>query len=143
MALLRYRESFHEQGPQTAGLARDVSRLLPEDLVDGALREGDDEQVAVRPGLDVGGDAEVGAEEQGLALRDVVLRVVVGYQILEPWVVHRDLLPVAGQVEAEEVAALSRRSRRADEEVIFVLVSERSARQEVGTANFQLNSGSL
>ena len=46
----------------------DSSLLPPKNLVDRAVRERDNEQVAVRAGLDVGGDAEVPPEQQALAL---------------------------------------------------------------------------
>src|SRR5215218_11036126 len=119
----------------------------PEDLVDGAVRERDHEQVAVGPGLDVRPHAEVRPEEQALALRDVVLGVVVGDAILEAWIIHPDLPPVPGQVEAEQVAAEGVRRGCAREEVVAVLRPraplERKPIPAGGTANFQLNSGSL
>src|SRR5262245_8482596 len=46
---------------------RDWSLPAPENLVDGAVRQRYDEQIAVRASLDVGGDAKVPAEQQALA----------------------------------------------------------------------------
>jgi hypothetical protein len=122
-------------------------RLLPEDLVDGSGGDRDHEEVAVRTGLDVRADAEAATEQQTLALGDVVLRTVVGDPVLQAWIVDGDLLPVAGQVEAEEVAAGGQRRGRTDEEVVGVLgpsaLLDRKPIPAGGTANFQLNSGSL
>jgi hypothetical protein len=45
--------------------------------------KGDHEQVAVGPGVDVGADPKAAAEQQALALGEVVLGVVVGDPILQ------------------------------------------------------------
>jgi hypothetical protein len=54
------------------------------DLIDRAVRERHDVEVAVRAGLDVRADAEVATEEQGLALGDLPLVDVVGDAVLQP-----------------------------------------------------------
>ena len=64
----------------TAGPA--MAPLLAADLVHVALRRGDDVERAVRALLDVRRDAEVLAEEQRLALGDLVLAEVVGDAVL-------------------------------------------------------------
>jgi hypothetical protein len=61
------------------------------DFVDRALIRRDHEQVAVRPGLDVGHDPEVRADEQALAFGDVELAVVAGDPVLQPRVADTDL----------------------------------------------------
>src|SRR5262245_8058457 len=55
-----------------------VLGLPAEDFVDRALIQPDHEEVAVRPGLDVGHYPEVRADERALAVGDVELVVVVG-----------------------------------------------------------------
>ncbi|HEV8534372.1 MAG TPA: hypothetical protein VGR87_01440 [Candidatus Limnocylindria bacterium] len=110
-------------------------------------RDRDHEQVAIRSGLDVGDHAEVSTDGKALALGEVVLCGVVGHAILETRILHRDLVAVAGELEAEEIAADRERRRRTDEEVAVEL--RPSARLDMnpipagGTAYFQLNSGSL
>jgi hypothetical protein len=76
------------------------------DLVDRAVAQRDDVQVAVRAGLEVRPDAEVAAEEQRLALNQVPLVDVVGDLVVEPRVVDVDVTPAAREVEAEDVPAL-------------------------------------
>src|SRR5918996_1768736 len=76
-------------------------RLSTHDLVDGSVADGDDEQTSTRTRLDVGDDAEVGADQEALALRHVVERDVVSDPVAESRVVHRDLPSVAGEVEPE------------------------------------------
>src|SRR5918994_6329013 len=75
-----------------------LSRLSALDLVHRAVRQRHDVEVAVRPGLHVGSDAEVASEQQALALGDLPLVQVVGDAVLEPRVVDADLAPVAAQV---------------------------------------------
>src|SRR2546425_4788145 len=83
-----------------------VCRLLvSEDLVNCAVRERDHEQVAVGPGLNVGADPEVSADEQAFAFSDVEFAKVVGHPVLQPGIVYPDPPAVAGQGEVGQVAA--------------------------------------
>ena len=110
---------------------RDSSLLPTMNLVDRAVRERHEEQVAVRPGLDVGDDAEVPAEQQALALDDGPgvcrgvgrrrLVEVVGDPVLQPGIIHPDLPAVAGQVEAPQEATFEERPGGTHEEVAVVL----------------------
>src|SRR5581483_884740 len=102
----------------------------PVDLVNRAVRERDDKQVAIRPGLDVGADPEVTPEEQALAFGDVKFVSVVGHTVFEPRVIHGDPAAVAGQVEVEQVSAGERRPGGAHEQVALILRPERRAVQE-------------
>ena len=87
-----------------------MARSAARDLVNRAVRERDHVQVAAGAGLDVGADAEAGAESQRLAFADVEFRRVVGDAIGEPGVCGRDLLAIRGQVEAQQVAVVERRA---------------------------------
>ena len=89
------------------------------DLIDRAVGERDDVEVAVRAGVDVGADAEVAAEEQALALRDLPLADVVRDAILEPRIVHGNLAAVARQLQPEQMSALEERPGARDEEIAF------------------------
>ena len=62
-------------------------------------------QVAVGSRLDVGDDPEIAADEQALALGDVVLGVVVGHAVVQPRIVEHEGCG-ACQLETEQVAAL-------------------------------------
>ena len=57
--------------------------LGPVDLVDRACLIGQQEEIAVRAGEDLGDDPEVPAEEQALALDEVPLVDVVGDQVVQ------------------------------------------------------------
>jgi hypothetical protein len=50
-----------------------------------------------------------------------VLGVVVGDPILKPWGSHHDLLPLTGQVEAEQVAAKGQGRGRPGNRSLLVL----------------------
>src|SRR5919108_2254907 len=95
--------------------SRCADLLPPLDLVDGAVRERNHEEVAVGSTLDVRDHPEVRADEQALALRHVVEVEVVRHAIGQSGVVNRDLPAVAGQVEDEERAALRLRYGEAHE----------------------------
>src|SRR5215203_2014516 len=88
-----------------------------QDLVDRAAVRRDGVQVAVRSGLEVGDDAEAAADEQALALGDLVLRDVVGHAVGEPRVLEREVRAVLVELEAEQVSADGALGRAADEEV--------------------------
>ena len=72
---------------------------------------------------------------------------VVGDAVVQPRVVHGDLPPVAGQVEAEQRGRLEDGRGAAHEQVAAVLRPQRRLSRKpmppAATANFQLNSGSL
>ena len=55
--------------------------LLPVDLIHRAIGAGDDIDLPVRSGVDVGDDAKVGAEQKTLAFGDVVFVRVVRHPI--------------------------------------------------------------
>ena len=77
------------------------------------------------PGLDVGADALKFRPISRLSLSVIShLREVVGHPVLEPGIVDRDLLPVAGQVEVEEVSAFEEVARAGDEQIAFELRPE-------------------
>src|SRR6266511_5616902 len=130
----RLRTSAAGGWPPQTGSERGVKRRAPlvlplrlagpGDLVDRAVGDRGDEQVAVRSRLDIRRDAEVPADQQALALREVVLRVVVGDPVLQAWIVDGDLLAVARQVEPEQVSAGRQRGRRPDEQVALELRAE-------------------
>src|SRR4029453_2506147 len=62
--------------------------LPPEDFVDRALVQRDQEEIAVGSGLDVGHDPEVPPDEQALTFGDVELVVVVSDPALQPRGLH-------------------------------------------------------
>src|SRR5687768_2481805 len=103
---------------------------VPEDLVDRPVGDRHHEEVAVWTGLDVGEHTEVPADEQALALRNVVLGRVVRDLVRETRIIRRDLLTVAGELEPEEVTTGGQRGRGADEQVALELRAERAAREE-------------
>lgn len=115
-------------------------------LVNGAVRERDDEQVAVRPGLNIGDHPEIRAEQQRFALDDVELARVVGDPVLEIRILDAGLHPVSRQVEMEQVPAREKRSRDAHEKLVLVLRAQRPNTQKSDPCRrdleFQLNSGS-
>src|SRR2546425_12624310 len=78
---------------------------VSEDLVNGAVRERDHEQVAVGPGLDVSADPEVPADEQAFAFGDVEFAEVVGHAVLQPGIVDADLAAVCGPGKKKKGAA--------------------------------------
>src|SRR5215216_3570757 len=78
------------------------------DLVNRAVRERDYEQVPARPGLDVRDDAEVSAEEQALAFRQVTLRQVVCDKVAQSRIVYGYFSAIAGEVEMKQRAAFRR-----------------------------------
>src|SRR6266496_604320 len=108
------------------------------DLVDRALVQRDEEQVAVRRGLDVGDDPEVRADEQAFALGEVELVVVVGDPVGQPRVVDADLPAVPGQVEVEQVPAGEEGAGGADEQVPVELGSQPAAGDEADGARGDL-----
>jgi hypothetical protein len=110
----------------------------PEDLVDVPVGERDDVEVPVRTGLDVGADAELLAEPDAFALRDLPLVDVVGDAVGETRVVDVDALPVVGQLEAEQRAALEEVACRADEQVVPVLTTEGAALEEANPGRSDL-----
>ena len=85
------------------------------DLVDGAIRKRNEEQVSVRPGLNVARDAEVSADNEALALRLIEFIGIVGDTIREPRIGERKMLPVGVQLEPKQEAVQQRRARSADE----------------------------
>src|SRR3954451_10847835 len=113
--------------------------LLAADLVDRALGVGHDEERAVRAFLEVRGDAEVLAEEQRLALGDLVLAEVVGDAVLQALVVGDvDLLAVVVDLQPEQVAAAKGTAGRADEEVALVVLAELLGGEEIDPARGDL-----
>src|SRR4051794_27412356 len=98
--------------------------LLAADLVHRPLRVGDDEQRAVRALPQVRRDAEVLAEEQRLALGELVLGEVVGDLVAQAPVVDVDLLAVVRDLHAEDVAVAQGAAGRADEQVALVVLAE-------------------
>src|SRR4029077_17242133 len=133
-----YDERRMQSGMQstTAGVWSGLSpkrsdSVSPRNFVDRAVRERDDEQVAVGAGLDVGADAEVAAEEGALALDEgsaVGLRIsrrglvqIVGDPVFQPRIIHPDFPAVAGQVEVPQEAPFEERPGGTHEEVAVVL----------------------
>src|ERR1043166_7103809 len=92
-------------------------RFCSENLINGAVRKRDDEEIPVRPGVNVRADAEPGAEEQAFAFGDVELGEVIRDAIFQPRIVHRNLAAVPGEVETKQGAALEKIPRRTDDEV--------------------------
>src|SRR5262245_9853004 len=113
---------------------RGAKELLLEHLVNHASIERHHVQIAVWSGHHIGADAEVPPKQQALALGDVELRGIVGNAVLQSWIVDADLLPVAGETEPKEVAALECGARGTDKEVAVVLRSERAPVQEPNSA---------
>src|SRR4051812_18861477 len=114
------------------------NRLPAADLVHRALRVGHDVERAAGALLDVRRDAEVLAEEQRLALGDLVLAEVVGDLVAQAPVVDVDLLAVALDAQPEDVAVAQRAAGRADEQVALVVLAELLARDEVDPARGDL-----
>src|SRR5919106_6612814 len=111
---------------------------LSKNLVDRAVRERHDEQIAVRAGLDVGADAEVSPKQQAFALGDVELVEVVGDAIFQSWIVDGDLTTVAGEIEVEQLSSQESGPRRAENHVTFILRPERAAPDESKTRRCDL-----
>jgi len=68
---------------------------LTEDFVDSPVRQGNHEQIAVRPRVDVCPDAEAGAEEQAFTFGNFKLGKVVGHAIEQARVADDYFAPVA------------------------------------------------
>src|SRR5262245_31512049 len=119
-----------------------------ENLVDSAIRERDEEQIAVRAGLDVGDDSEVLAEQQAFALDDGPsvrrgvgcrrLIEIVSDGVFDPRIIHADFLSVAGQVEAPQEAPLEEWPGSTHEEVAVVLRTQRAAVHEANAGGGHL-----
>ena len=98
------------------------------DLIDGASVQRHEEQISVRAGLDVGDDAEVTADEQTVALGQIVEGQIVSHAILEAGIVYADAAPVAGEIEMKQRPAVRFWHRHADEEIANELRSEAGCR---------------
>src|SRR5688572_29419194 len=70
-------------------------RSPSKDLVNRAVGQRDDEEVAIGAGVDVGADAEAGSKEQAFTFGDLELRQIVGYAVVEPGIRDLDLAAVA------------------------------------------------
>src|SRR5436190_14781876 len=92
-----------------------VANLFTEDLVNRAIRKRYDEEISIRTGLQVGGNAEIRAEKQRLAFRDVEFAQVVGDAIVESRIVDADLLTIAREIKVEQMSAGQKRSRASHE----------------------------
>ena len=79
--------------------------LLVADLVDRAVRNGNNVEVAIRPLLNRWSGPESGSDQERFAFVGAELRQVVGDTIGEPRVGNIDLHPVTGQRDAEQAAA--------------------------------------
>src|SRR5207249_4186284 len=95
-------------------------------LVDRAMRERNDEQVAVRAGMDIGADSKSDPEEQAFALGDVVLGEIIGDTVFQARIAHGDVAAVAGEVESKELSAQQGRRRGANNHVALILRPERA-----------------
>src|SRR5688572_6537732 len=102
--------SIHCHHPRTAGGLSHIdspgSVLARRDLVDRALRERHDVQVAVRARLDIRAHPEVAAEQEALALGDLPLVDVVRDAVLKSRVVGVHRAAVAAELDPEQVTAL-------------------------------------
>jgi hypothetical protein len=52
-----------------------------EDLVNRSMAERNNEQIAIRPGMNISADTEASAKQQALALRDLKLRQVIRHTV--------------------------------------------------------------
>ena len=109
-------------------------KLAPEDFVNRALRQGDNKQVAIRPGFDIGDHAKVSTDEQAFTFCDLMFGKVVCHPVLQPRVIYTDLPPIPGQIEMEQIASLQERRGCPHKQVILELRSQASAVDEIYAA---------
>src|SRR5215204_3377939 len=136
--LIAIAESVRPAGVDVRGPNTGCRSAAREDLVHGTVGVGDEVEVAVGSGVDVRDDPEVAPEEQALALGDLPLADVVGDAVFEPRVVDRHVAAVAGQLDAEQVAAREEVACAAHEQVAVVLRPERAAVEEADAAGRDL-----
>jgi len=103
------------------------SPLRPENLVDRSVAQRHKVQVTVRACMHVGAHAEVPADEQRFAFRDLPLVQVVGNAVREARIIGTDRTPVARQIEVEEVSTFEKRTCGRHEEVSLELCPELAA----------------
>ena len=96
-------------------------------MVDRAIGVRDNEEITVRPGLDVSGDAKVTPNQQALAFGDIEFVQVVGDQIVEPRITEGKMQTIGRQLETKKKTAHQECARGAHKHVPFKLRTQSPA----------------